>query len=197
MESGICLDFFPFCAIMIWKTAKRSERMDKFEFHRDKENRIVCEPRETVGDDKHFHNCMEFIYAIDGEADAYIDGIEYHFSSGQICAVSCFSTHYYNTIRNRTYLVCLIPRRYFRESDHIFNGNSFRNPIVTDPESTRSFISYSRFRTLLMTMTFGEIRSDRFRLTVKIPNFATSAPILSEHSSIIAAYMSASGFQCL
>ena len=47
--------------------------MDKFEFHRDKENRIVCEPRETIGNDKHFHNCMEFIYAIDGEADAYID----------------------------------------------------------------------------------------------------------------------------
>lgn len=108
--------------------------MDKFEFHRDKENRIVCEPRETVGKDKHFHNCMEFIYAIDGEADAYIDGIEYHFSSGQICAVSCFAIHYYKVTRNGTYLVCLIPRRYFRESDHFFNGNSFKNPIVTDSD---------------------------------------------------------------
>lgn len=106
--------------------------MYKFEFHRDKENRIICEPRETVGDSKHFHNCMEFIYAIDGEADAYIDGNEYHFSSGQICAVSCFSTHYYRMIRPGEYWVCLIPRRYFRESDHIFNGSSFKNPIVTD-----------------------------------------------------------------
>ena len=108
--------------------------MDKFEFHRDKENRIVCEYDDAIGDDKHFHNCIEFIYAIDGEADAYIDGIEYHFSSGQICAVSCFATHYYKTTRNGTYLICLIPRRYFRESDRIFNNNSFQNPIVTDSD---------------------------------------------------------------
>lgn len=108
--------------------------MYQFEFFRDRENRIICETQEALESVKHFHNCLEFIYCINGEAYACIDETEYHFSSGQICAIPCFSTHFYRMVRNGEFLVCLIPRRYFRESDHVFNSNSFKNPIMTDPE---------------------------------------------------------------
>lgn len=109
--------------------------MYRFEFFRDRQNMICLEEREELAKEKHFHNCIEFIYAIDGEACAHVDGTEYRFSSGQICAVSCFATHDYEIVRNGRFLVCLIPRRYFREHDHIFNNRSFQRPIVSDGAS--------------------------------------------------------------
>lgn len=76
---------------------------------------------------------MEFIYVIEsGNAVAHIDGEIFPLSSGQVCAVSCFSTHYYEQDRSGKYIVCLIPRRYFRELESLFNVNSFHNPIIND-----------------------------------------------------------------
>ena len=106
--------------------------MCNYEFFRDKVNRVVIELRDFLGDEEHFHNCVEFIYAISGEAIAHIDGREYRFSSGQVCVVSSFSTHYYEKITDGEFMVCLIPRRYYRENDHIFNNSGFKNPIITD-----------------------------------------------------------------
>ncbi len=107
--------------------------MYDYEYYRDKDNRIIIDYQEGLdAGNKHFHNCIELIYIISGEAVAHIDEMEYRFSSGQICAVSCFSTHYYETVQTGQFIVCLIPRRYYREMDHIFNNNSLRNPVITD-----------------------------------------------------------------
>ena len=103
-----------------------------YEHHRDKNNDFLIETEMNISEKKHFHNCMEFIYVIDGDATAHIDDETYQLTSGQLCAVSCFSTHYYEGSRSGQYIVCLIPRRYFREYESFFNANSFKNPILTD-----------------------------------------------------------------
>ena len=108
--------------------------MYNYEYDRDKNNRFVIAYEESLCSEKHFHNCFEIIYVIDGEAVAHIDDIEYRLSSKQLCIVSGFSAHYYETIQSGKYIVCLIPPRYFREHIQVFNENSFKNPIISDIE---------------------------------------------------------------
>ena len=104
-----------------------------YEFDRDRNNAFLVADEKTIGKKKHFHNCMEFIYVIEsGDAVAHIDGEAFPLSTGQVCAVSCFSTHYYEQSHPGHYIVCLIPRRYFREVESLFNVNSFHNPIIDD-----------------------------------------------------------------
>ena len=104
----------------------------EYEYHRDRNSLIVIDYRESLSGSKHFHNCIEFIYIISGDVIAHIDETEYHFSSGQMCIVSSFSTHYYETLQTGQFIVCLIPRRYYRETDSIFNNNCLQNPVITD-----------------------------------------------------------------
>lgn len=107
--------------------------MYTYEYDRDRNNVFLVADEATVGVKKHFHNCMEFIYVLEsGDAVAHIDGEVYRLASGQVCAVSCFSTHYYEQSRPGKYIVCLVPRRYFREQESLFNVSSFRNPIIDD-----------------------------------------------------------------
>ena len=114
--------------------------MYTYEFNRDKSNTVLIADEPRVGITKHFHNCMEFIYVLEnGGAVAHIDGEVFPLSAGQICAVSCFSTHYYEQERSGHYIVCLIPRRYFRELESVFNASSFRNPILEDNEDRSLF----------------------------------------------------------
>ena len=103
-----------------------------YEYDRDRNNIFYIAVETRVGVRMHFHNCMELIYVLDGEAVAHIDDVTYPLTSGQLCAVSCFSTHYYENLRDGQYMVCLVPRRYFRDYESIFNVNSFRTPIVDD-----------------------------------------------------------------
>lgn len=103
-----------------------------YEFNRDRINRFIVSTDPIVSPDKHFHNCMEVIYVIDGDTIAHIDGKTYHLSSGQLCAVSCFSTHYYEACQEGQYIISLIPHRYFRETEEVFNTKSFANPVVND-----------------------------------------------------------------
>ena len=81
---------------------------------------------------KHFHNCIEFVYVIEGKTLAHIDNEVYTLTSGQMCAISCFSTHYYEKPDDGKYFVFLIPRRFFREYEMLFDASSFKNPIITD-----------------------------------------------------------------
>lgn len=103
-----------------------------YEYDRDRNNIFYIAVETRVSVRMHFHNCMELIYVLDGEAVAHIDDVTYPLTSGQLCAVSCFSTHYYENLRDGQYMVCLVPRRYFRDYESIFNVNSFRTPIVDD-----------------------------------------------------------------
>ena len=123
---------------MVYKYEKKftkeehSGLMYTYEFERDKSNNFIISIDDRLSPNKHFHNCMEIIYIIDGEATAHIDGEMYELSSGQMCVVSCFSTHYYEQKRAGQYGVCLIPIRFFRESASIFNSKSFIHPIIND-----------------------------------------------------------------
>lgn len=109
--------------------------MYSYEFDRDRNNSVLIEDESRVGVKRHFHNCIEFIYVLkSGDTVAHIDGEVFPLSDGQICAVSCFSTHYYEQKRAGRYIVCLIPRRFFRELESIFNVNCFRVPILNDNE---------------------------------------------------------------
>lgn len=108
--------------------------MYNYEHERDKNNVFLASHEKSLGVKKHFHNCMEFVYVIDGEAIAHIDDVEYRLTAGSMCAVSCFSPHYYETLREGTYLVSLIPHRYFRDYDSTFNAKTFTNPIIADNE---------------------------------------------------------------
>lgn len=84
--------------------------MYTYEYDRDRNNVFLVADEATVGVKKHFHNCMEFIYVLEsGDAVAHIDGEVYRLASGQVCAVSCFSTHYYEQSRPGKYIVCLVP----------------------------------------------------------------------------------------
>lgn len=103
-----------------------------YEHDRDKTNEFLLEIESSVSEKKHFHNCMEFVYVIEGSTIAHIDGEIYKLSSGQLCAISCFSTHYYEKTTNGKYFVCLIPRRFFREYEAVFDSNNFKNPIIDD-----------------------------------------------------------------
>ncbi len=103
-----------------------------YEYNRDKENCFLIGYEPSISINKHFHNCMEFVYVIDGEANAHIDGLDYSLSQGQLCAVSCFSAHYYTVSREGRFIVCLIPRRFFREYESLFNTSGFKNPIIDD-----------------------------------------------------------------
>ncbi len=114
-----------------------------YEFNRDKNNEFIVSTEPSVSPDKHFHNCMEIIYIIDGATTAHIDGEIYNLSSGQLCAISCFSTHYYENCREGQYIICLIPHRYFREVEEVFNTNSFANPVIDDV-GNKPFLSILR-----------------------------------------------------
>ncbi len=109
--------------------------MYNYEHERDKNNVFLANYEKALGVKKHFHNCMEFVYVIDGEAIAHIDDAEYRLTSGAMCAVSCFSPHYYETLKDGTYLVVLIPHRYFRDYDSAFNAKTFTHPIIADNEA--------------------------------------------------------------
>ena len=80
--------------------------MYTYEYDRDRNNVFLVADEATVGVKKHFHNCMEFIYVLEsGDAVAHIDGEVYRLASGQVCAVSCFSTHYYEQSRPGKYIL--------------------------------------------------------------------------------------------
>ena len=113
--------------------------MYTYDCNQDRNNVLSITVDAAVNREKHFHNCMEIVYVLSGEVDAHIDGEIYHLTSGQLCAVSCFSTHYYENCREGQYFQCLIPCRYFQEFESIFNANSFCNPIVTD-EGEKPFL---------------------------------------------------------
>lgn len=106
--------------------------MYTYEYERDRNNAFIISVDPSISMNKHFHNCMEAIYVIDGAAKAHIDGEIYDLTSGQMCMVAGFSTHYYEQERCGQYIVCLIPTRYFRELSSIFNAKSFNHPIITD-----------------------------------------------------------------
>ncbi len=106
--------------------------MYSYEYNRDKANVFNIALESTVSTHKHFHNCMEFIYAIDGAAELHIDGRDYTLSGGELCAISSFSPHYYVTKREGKFIVCLIPRRFFREYESVFNVGCFKNPVLKD-----------------------------------------------------------------
>ena len=135
--------------------------MYTYEFERDKNNDFIISIDDDLSFNKHFHNCMEFIYVIDGEADVHIDDESYQLSPGKMCAVSCFSAHYYEQKRQGQYLVCLIPVRYFRESSKIFNSQSFVHPILDDT-GTKPFLSVFRMMKNLIDGydVFGEKKDD-------------------------------------
>ncbi len=106
--------------------------MYSYEYKRDKNSVFTIAVESSISTHKHFHNCVELVYAIDGEATVKIDGVDYTLSSGEMCAVSCFSTHYYVTQREGSFIVCLIPRRLFSGYESQFNTNCFKNPIIKD-----------------------------------------------------------------
>lgn len=106
--------------------------MYSYEYQRDKINNFFAEYEEALGSAKHFHNCMELVYAVDGESIVHIDGDIYRISSGQMSICAPFSTHYYETVRNGKFIIVIIPRRCFREYEHLFNNNNFSLPIITD-----------------------------------------------------------------
>lgn len=136
--------------------------MYNYEHGRDKNNIFVAKTEKELSDKKHFHNCIEFIYIIDGEAIAHIDDIEHKLSSGQMCAVSCFSPHYYETIRSGQYTVCLIPRRYFREYDAIFNANSFKNPVIDDGAAKPLFSIFRMLENICSNCNIFGSETDNF-----------------------------------
>lgn len=103
-----------------------------YEFNQDRSNSFYMEIQSTLNPEKHFHNGLEVVYVLNGDVTAHIDGEIYHLVSDQLCAVSCFSTHYYEKCKEGEYVFCSIPNRYFREYQDVFNANSFCNPVVTD-----------------------------------------------------------------
>lgn len=130
--------------------------MYTYDCNQDKNNAFSIAVDSVIGGEKHFHNCLEIVYVLNGELDAHIDGEVYHLTSGQLCAVSCFSTHFYENCKEGQYYLCLIPCRYFREFESIFNANSFCNPIVTDAgEKPFLFVLRSMFYLLNGADVFG------------------------------------------
>ncbi len=108
--------------------------MYTYEACRDLENRIWVYHDPTIVSRKHFHNCMECIYVVDGHAKAHVDGEVAEIHNGQIVAVPCFSTHYYSEVKEGKYIVVLIPRRYFREYDSFFNSLGLASIAFSDTE---------------------------------------------------------------
>lgn len=106
--------------------------MYAYEFDRDRNNEFLISIDAGLSVKKHFHNCMEFVYVMDGGTLVHIDGEQFKLSPGEMCAVSCFSTHYYEQTQTGQYIVCLIPHRFFRDYISIFNSKSFQKPIIAD-----------------------------------------------------------------
>lgn len=48
-----------------------------YEYDRDRNNIFYIAVETRVGVTMHFHNCMELIYVLDGEAVAHIDDVTY------------------------------------------------------------------------------------------------------------------------
>ncbi len=106
--------------------------MYTYEFQSDRDNKFAFKYYDYVGDFKHFHQCLELVYVMSGEATAYIDDQPYHISAGQLCVVTPFTSHYYETIQKGNFIVILIPHRYIREYKNLFNAKKFKSPIITD-----------------------------------------------------------------
>ncbi len=131
--------------------------MYTYDCNQDRGNVFSIRVESAVGGEKHFHNCMEIVYVLSGELDAHIDGEQYHLASGQLCAVSCFSTHDYENCKEGRYFLCSIPCRFFYEFETVFNANSFRNPVITDTgDKPFLFILRSMFYLLNRCDVFGD-----------------------------------------
>ncbi len=106
---------------------------------RDSQNVIVADLNHVLTTDKHYHNCIELIYVIEGKAIAYIDEKEYSLNAGEMIAISSFAVHYYKSYDGGKYLIILIPHRYFSSAEPLLSKNSFTNPVIRDSKNREFF----------------------------------------------------------
>lgn len=83
----------------------------------------------------HFHSSMEFVYVINGELQAFLNGKPYTVTSGQILISPSYTLHYYNTERYSEAIVLVVPLDFIAYYNKLFSQKIFSRCLCSDDES--------------------------------------------------------------
>lgn len=97
----------------------------------DKKNPISYFKSNYLTPIPHFHNHIEVIYVIEGEANAYVDRKKFHIAHGDILFAFSNQLHYYETLKMGEFLILVFsPELLFRTkeliSENIPKNNAFK-----------------------------------------------------------------------
>lgn len=108
----------------------------RYEIGRDQAEAVYVKERFDRLSAMHFHECLEFIYAVEGEIDITVGEDKLRLSPGQMFAASGFLPHACTSIGSTYSYLCMIPRPIFSGIAPQIGRKAFRRPIINDSDGT-------------------------------------------------------------
>ncbi len=84
----------------------------------------VCPP--------HFHSSIEFVYVMDGELKATLNGVSYTVSKNQILISSSYTVHRYATESYSDAIVLIVPLDFIPSYNKVLSQNCFSQKVYKD-----------------------------------------------------------------
>lgn len=80
----------------------------------------------------HFHSSMEFVYVIDGELNASLNGKPYTVKKGHILIPPSYALHYYHTASYSDSIILIVPLDFIACYNKIFSQKIFSDCLYAD-----------------------------------------------------------------
>lgn len=88
--------------------------MSTYEIIADEQNHLYLKCHSKLAKRAHFHRSVELVITLEGEADAYINGVRYELKAGDAAFSSAFDVHYYKEKENSRFAIFVIGQEYLR-----------------------------------------------------------------------------------
>ena len=168
--------------------------MHYYAFSTATEKEFQCEYMADVFCITHVHGYFELIFVTEGEISIQNENADINVSSGNMAIMMPYEVHGFKTLNTSKMLVMEFPIEYIPEYKKIFEGKSFKTPVINMSESLKSLIfelikeenkdvfdkkaiiyrAIAEFMKKSELTTTGTVPSDIFRKAVKYisENFA-------------------------
>ncbi len=147
----------------------------KYEYFRDKQNKVVAGVMNTVDTDAHNHNILEILYIESGELEVKVDDECFCARTGEFIAVSSFAVHSYKSKCPGKYLLLMVPRKNDLRTSINFDSMCFERPVCND----KSGNMYGIFKVLLNLYYEYFDRSSEMKLVENLASAAVELAVLT------------------
>lgn len=105
-----------------------------YESERDNDRAPACWRCFNNGCSPHFHSSLEFVYILDGEMKALLNGRPLDVHEHEVLIVPSLTVHYFFTEAHSEAVVLIVPLDYIPTFRKQFETHTFANLIYRDPE---------------------------------------------------------------